>query len=444
MDIPADDLEACLRVLQCVADDPALIASHDRFKSLVAKIHREGKRQQRHQQREQRTQHDRVLVQQTGIVQPASTLALPDPTMSPVHYQQPHSCYICKQAYREVHHHYHLLCPACATLNWGKRTQRADLNGRRALLTGGRIKIGFHTALKLLRDGAEVLLTTRFPHDAAQRFAKEPDAHSWLDRLHIEPLDLRDLFAVEAFTQRLLAAQRPFDLVIHNAAQTIKRPLAFYQHLLEGETQALRRVDERPTLLEARADYAGHLRGWEAYFPVARLDRDGQQVDERPQNSWRSKLGEIDTVELVEVLLVNSIAPFVLDNALLPLLRAAPHARRFIVHVSAMEGQFSRPSKTCHHPHTNMAKAALNMLTRTTAAELAREGIFVNSVDTGWITDERPFPHAEQARAEEGFYVPLDSVDGASRIYDPIATGLHADHEPLHGHFLKDYFPFPW
>ena len=121
---------------------------------------------------------------------------------------------------------------------------------------------------------------------------------------------------------------------------------------------------------------------------------------------------------------------------------ASSSTRKYVVNVSAMEGQFSRRYKGPGHPHTNMAKAALNMLTRTSAGEmLETDGILMTAVDTGWITDERP--HYTKVRlAEEGFHAPLDLVDGAARVYDPIVRGEAG--EDIHGVFLKDYEPSPW
>jgi NAD(P)-dependent dehydrogenase (short-subunit alcohol dehydrogenase family) len=364
-------------------------------------------------------------------------------------YGQPRHCYICNCDFVEVHHFYHLLCPDCAERNWAKREQRANLDGRIAIVTGGRIKIGYQTSLKLLRDGARVIVTTRFPQDAVNRFQTEPDCQDWLDRIQIHALDFRDLPGVEAFARHVLEHEPQLDILIHNAAQTIKRPLAFYQHLLDaparpGDGRALIRTEAASPLVELRPGYRGQLPGTEMYLPRGHLDLDGQQVDQRPTNSWRLKLGEISTIELLEVMLVSTIAPFTLSNLLLPALERSPHPRRFIINVSAMEGQFTRVDKTPFHPHTNMAKAAVNMLTRTTASDLAQKGIYTNSVDTGWITDEKPLPQAERMRERDGFYLPLDAIDGASRIYDPIARGLNEAEEPLSGHFLKDYFPYPW
>ncbi len=440
------DMEICIRLLQEVSEDVSCVSEHDRFKALVAKIHREGKRGKRRVKQQDRVDFDDAIAGSTGIV--LHQTADQPPTFSgQTHYQAAKLCYICKLLFHEVHHFYHLLCPSCASRNWEKRSQRCDLSGRIALVTGGRIKIGFLTALKLLRDGSRVIVTTRFRHDAMKRFRQEPDANVWWDQLKICSLDLRDLLSVERFANELANTESHIDIVIHNAAQTVKRPLAFYNHLLEAESHERLALADRTTttvLIEARPDYRGHLVVADTDFPLAKLDRDGQQVDRRAINSWRLKMGEVGTIEMVEAMIVNAMAPFVLNEHLLPLLQRSPHARKFIVHVSAMEGQFNRPYKSPYHPHTNMAKAATNMLTRTTAEELSKVGIYVSSVDTGWITDEKPLHQAERARDEQGFYLPLDSLDGAARIYDPIARGINEPEVPLHGQFLKDYNVYPW
>jgi NAD(P)-dependent dehydrogenase (short-subunit alcohol dehydrogenase family) len=449
--ITVEEVEVCVKVLQVVAREPSIMDGNERFKALVAKVHRQAKKVKRHSLRLQVSGADRQLAGQTALVQ--QQLGTPQfprssPERPPV-YGRPRRCYVCKEPFTQVHNFYHLLCPGCATLNWAKRNQRADLRGRTALITGGRVKIGFQTSLKLLRDGARVLVTTRFPQDAALRYRGERDCTDWLDRLQIYGLDLRDVPGVEAFSRHVLDREGHLDILIHNAAQTVKRPLAFYRHLLEVEagpfeSRALACTQPSSPLLEARPGYKGHLPGTEIYFPAGRFDLDGQQEDRRPTNSWRLKLGDISTIELLEVLLVSTVSPFVLSNHLLPALLRSPHPRRFIVSVLAMEGQFAWRGKTAFHPHTNMAKAALNMLTRTTAADLARKGVYLNSVDTGWITDEKPLPQARCAREELGFHAPLDAIDGASRIYDPIARGINEPAEPLSGQFLKDYAPYPW
>jgi NAD(P)-dependent dehydrogenase (short-subunit alcohol dehydrogenase family) len=176
-------------------------------------------------------------------------------------------------------------------------------------------------------------------------------------------------------------------------------------------------------------------------YTGAAVDENGLLPDPSPRNSWSAGLGELDPVEVLEVHLVNAVAPALLADRLLPLMTASPFARRYIVNVTAVEGRFEVRNKTAGHPHTNMAKAALNMLTRTSAEALARRGIYLSSVDTGWITDEKPMP-SRLRHAESGFRTPLDIVDGAARIYHPIVSGESG--EPLFGVFLKDYRAVAW
>jgi len=455
-----EELDICLRVLQKIADDPAMMQEHERFKSLIAKIHKTGKKGERRAVQQGRRTADRALKEATLLVrhQHNQPHPLPDTASENVGtLNMPQSCYICKQPYTPIHFFYHLLCPACGALNYQKRFQRADLSGRTALITGGRIKIGYQTALQLLRDGARVIVTTRFPQDAARRFTKETDFADWRDRLLIYGLDLRHIPTVEELARHLHATEPALDILINNAAQTIKRPLAFYEHLIAQEQQpinmlpneAQRLLAVRPTasvpLLERLPSYyRGHLPNTSTYFPADTFDSDGQQLDLRPSNSWVLKLDQVSTVELLEVQLVNAVAPFILASQLKPLMLRSSFTRRFIVNVSAMEGQFTRANKTVFHPHTNMAKAALNMLTRTSAEDYAQDSIYMNSVDTGWITDEKPYNQRIHVQETHGFYTPLDIIDGMARIYDPIVQGITNETEPVYGQFLKDYQSYPW
>lgn len=387
----------------------------------------------------------------------------------------PQHCYICKQKFTTVHHFYDQMCIRCGDFNYAKRTELADLRGRTVLLTGGRVKIGYQAGLKVLRAGARLIVTTRFPRDSAQRYAAEPDFAEWADRLVVYGLDLRHTPSVEAFCQELLAHEPRLDAIINNACQTVRRPPAFYAHMMETEHAPLASLPPVVRALTERASAAGVIApavalaappaqvvgmthaaalsqvpllpddalASPAQFPLGALDQDLQQVDLRDRNSWRLLMDEVSSVELMEVQLVNAIAPFIINARLKALMLRTPNRDKHIVNVSAMEGQFYRNNKTTRHPHTNMAKAALNMMTRTSAADYQQDGIHMNSVDTGWVTDEDVEEIAARKVVNHRFHPPLDIVDGAARIVDPLIDGINTG---VHrwGQFLKDYVPTDW
>lgn len=399
----------------------------------------------------------------------------------------PRNCYICKEAFTRLHFFYDSLCEKCADLNYRKRFQTAPLQGQVALITGARVKIGYQATLMMLRAGAAVIATTRFPVDAAGRYSQEEGFAEWGDRLQIHGLDLRHIPSVEIFTSFVEQRYGRLDLLINNAAQTVRRPPGFYAHLIEKEINGYQTMSAEvrkllgdhegcknrlksfcPPLSEntsalpvawqdqgpgiglresaqlSQIPYSqDHSLVSEEIFPKGKLDADRQQVDLRKTNSWRLRLGEIPTAEMLEVQLVNAVAPFVLCNRLVPLMRRDYTGQKHIVNVTAMEGKFFRFKKDDRHPHTNMAKAALNMMTHTSAEDLARDGIYMNAVDTGWVTDEDPLELSKFKQEVHDFQPPLDIVDGAARVCDPffdgILTGKHWS-----GKFLKDYFPVDW
>jgi NAD(P)-dependent dehydrogenase (short-subunit alcohol dehydrogenase family) len=471
--VDPEELEVCLRVIAELDELPVEHPDAIVVQQAVAKLFKTVKRRRKVERREAVLAADRAVTAATATAAPGRIddetqgLPLTSSTKGALAGRliQPRACYVCKERYRDVDAFYHQLCPACAAQHHQRRDARTDLSGRRALLTGGRAKIGMHIALRLLRDGAHTTITTRFPNDAVRRFTAMPDSGEWLDRLHVVGIDLRDPAQVIALADSVAAAG-PLDILINNAAQTVRRSARAYALLAEAEAAPLP-PGTRPELTtfgrtgEPRkaigAAPAGH---WtptpEALTALAltagsasperiasnqAIDAGGLVPDPDPVNSWSQRVDEVDPVELLEVQLCNMTAPFVLVGRLRPALAAAPARRKYVVNVSAMEGQFGRGYKGPGHPHTNMAKAALNMLTRTSAQEMLSDGILMTSVDTGWITDERPHP-TKMRLAEEGFHAPLDLVDGAARVYDPIVRGELG--EDLFGCFLKDYRPAPW
>ena len=455
------------------------------------------------------------------------------------------SCYVCKVRYRDLHHFYDQLCPSCAALNWEKRHQQANLSNAVAVVTGSRVKIGYQVCLKLLRAGATVVATTRFPNAAVATYRQETDFDEWKDRLHVYGLDLRDVTGMEAFTRflKMRYSERGIDILINNACQTVRRPVGYYTPIVEKELKLWKESDETHKMILADCSAFEHVRRKldmdqrsdvrrprlksalqtkallpsmsvetvegdeekdeesdndksalivakadtkqtpeideavrvpfettglthsaamsqtillpedagvsDSVLPPGVTDINGQQLDLRTTNSWLLKMEEVSTPEVMECMFVNAIAPFVLNSRLKPLM-TIPHNEsrpdRYIINVSAMEGKFYR-YKMPNHPHTNMAKAALNMLTRTSAEDLAKHHrIFMNSVDTGWINDENPLERARKTAETNLFQTPIDEIDAAARIVDPIFTGVNGGKNEVkdYGKFLKDYRETEW
>ena len=510
-----EDIHTCLRVLRAIEADRALLTRltpEERRElltlvGLVAKPDRHDvtpmMKAYRRAKREAAKEHDRQVLATAGL-----RIQRRSPVYAPLKLERPkpedldspsfareRACYVCKQPITKMHRYYDSMCEPCGDFNYAKRDQTADLDGHYALVTGARVKIGFQASLKLLRAGAHVIVTTRFPVDAVGRYSLEADFPMFRERLQIHGLDLRHTPSVEIFARFLTERLPRLDYILNNACQTVRRPAGFFQHLLAREEEAIaalpaawraplaghdelrhalrdqslrdqalrgsqRHVSQRQEGLVAdaiRVQGEGLLHSaalsqrryldedfhdGEALFPAHRYDEDRQQVDLREVNSWRLRMHEVETPELLEVQLVNAIAPYILNARLKPVMLRTAGRHKHVVNVSAMEGQFYRVAKTVMHPHTNMAKAALNMMTRTSAPDFERDGIHMNAVDTGWVTDEDPLIHAAR-KAELGFSPPLDIIDGAARIVDPVFAGrLTGSH--VWGQFLKDYKPAPW
>ncbi|WP_457554036.1 SDR family NAD(P)-dependent oxidoreductase [Desulfobacula sp.] len=502
-------IKGCIPILEKIADKSELLSllpEVERIALITAagKISRPDKKEIKKRSKDRKRQKRAAIVEKerrlraaTGIrkAREAEIFLAPHQICGPKYeienqaqeLKTPRNCYVCKAEFTQLHHFYDTMCPKCAEFNYQKRFQTASLKGQVVLITGSRLKIGYQATLMMLRAGARVIATTRFPKDSALRFSRESDFPDWGKRLQIYGLDLRHTPSVELFCDYIEQTYKRMDILINNAAQTVRRPPGFYAHLMENETKNIAQLPmEAQGLLGqyqtciSQLEYGqGQNVGKEKALPVAwngtapgiglrmsarlsqipysydhsldvpkifpaqRLDADLQQVDLRKTNSWRLRLGEIQTSEMLEIQLVNSIAPFVLCNRLAELMKQNFTGQKHIVNVSAMEGKFLRFKKGSRHPHTNMAKASLNMLTHTAASDLAKYGIFMNAVDTGWVTDEDPAILARLKQDHHDFQPPLDIVDGAARICDPFFHGILTQKHWC-GKFLKDYFPIDW
>lgn len=377
-------------------------------------------------------------------------------------------CYVCKQRTSKLHFFYDQMCYDCGLFNYQKRFQTCDLTGKYAILTGARVKIGYQTALILLRNGCNLVATTRFPKDALNRFSQEKDFDIWKGRLMIYGLDLRNLSLLKNLCEELINTLPHLDILINNAAQTNRRHPLFYKNLVtieksqvdndlrniindkfpcaypeinlfaiknipfNSETNSFDQLSEKNNGQIISNPFDPTLR---KYFPDNCLDINNQQIDLTTKNSWTKKFSEISFQEFAETQVINSWAPYLLCFYLRPLLANNPSDNKHIINVSSMEGRFNK-FKNIFHPHTNMAKASLDMLTRTCAKDFKEDNIFMNSVDTGWVSEMLPI---EQLRKRT---VPLDEVDGAMRVLDPIFNGLNGKGK-AYGLFFKDYKASP-
>lgn len=423
-DYPLSDLSLFERIHRIMAD--VEISLHpDEMQILSQPVH----------YRNPLTEYDNVESYDTGLTK--------TPFLS-----KPRNCYICKREFFRPHYFYDRMCVRCGDSNYNKRKQSGNLYHHRILVTGARVKIGYYTALKLLRAGAEVIVTSRFPVDTAQRYAREDDFLRWHDRLHIYGLDLRQIDKVEVFINLLYERYEYFDAIINNAAQTVKRPPEYYAYLIPIETQRhealpapisrlLRGDDE--DISHLRPSLHGLLNDGDVDIPQPdAFDNFGQPIDDRDYNSWVMRLDEVPTLELMEVHLVNAIAPALLVGQLKGLLKKSPHQQRFVINVSAAEGRFTQ-FKMGTHPHTNMAKAAMNMMTRTIADDYAKDRIYVNSIDPGWVSDQIPRT-SHESRQLASQLLPIDMEDASARLCDL----LFAPANPPHGQLIKDYQIVSW
>lgn len=443
-----EEWETCIRVLEMLKNDPVNNPDNEHFKSLINKIKKNARKSIRKESYQFKKEADLKIQKESVIVSNALngtsffTYEGLDENSSYTKLNIPKNCYSCNKSFQHAHFFYNRICPSCAELNYEKRFLKTDLTGKVAILTGSRVKVGYATALKLLRNNATVVGTTRFPALALEQFQKEEDYNDWKDRLTVYGLDLRNLKSIERFVGFIKEEFSQVDILINNAAQTIKYPDEYYLPLINKEQLLLTQNSQH--LIPNETPIGNDIKLIEASTPDLEnipLTRFGQPVDNRDKTSWNSTLDEVGLIELLEVNLINQIAPYHLIKELKPLMINENGASAFIINVTSSEGIFSYHNKTIFHPHTNMTKASLNMMTRTSASDFAEDRIYMNAVDVGWISTGAK-ETLRKKQFEKAYVPPLDSVDGACRILDPIVEGYAGN--PVFGKLLKDYKEHAW
>ena len=440
----------CLKVLDLLKDNPSHNPNNLVFKTLISKIKKNARKRERKDSYREKKETDLQRTKQTQISKQALNNQSVYEEGSKENAQRftkleiPKNCYACNESYQLTHFFYNRLCPKCATINYSKRFSKIDLTGRNIIVTGGRVKIGFATALKLLKSGANVTVTSRFPAIAYNNFKKQEDSEEWIHRLSCYGLDLRNLKAVDRFVNFYKKENDYLDILINNAAQTIRYPEEYYLPIMGEETKLLQLENKVETVFPNTTPLSKDINALpNGGMGLQQLDktRFNQPIDSRDKTSWNSTLVEISLTELLEVNLINQIAPYQLIKELKCWMEKSPFKEQFIINVTFSEGQFSYNNKTIFHPHTNMTKAALNMMTRTSSKEFSNAGIYMNSVDVGWVSTGA-IESLRKKQFEKGYIPPLDPVDGAARIIDPILQGING--ERIFGKLLKNYEIVDW
>ena len=400
------------------------------------------------------------------------------------------TCYICKNKFspENIHKFYGNLCTKCGEHNYSYRTLKLDLSGRIAIVTGGRVKIGYYISTKLLSYGCKVIITTRFPKDSLFKYQKDPDYEKWKNNLIIYPIDFRIFESTIKFINYIKENFTHIDILINNAAQTLRRSSSYYKYLLPIE---LKEVDEESSKKIIKEDYRANQNSnlkildnkqeslnslisyekqksldFQEILPLSVITSQIKIMEEKFQptvtmmgsddqpydftggkNSWNFEFDEIPFQEFTEVQIINAWTPYYLCAKLKPLMEKSPFPDKYIVNVTAAEGIFNHYKRTTH-VHTNMAKAALNMFTRTCGKYLKNIGIYMTCVDTGWVSYMDEMNKLVDENEKENFgneftNVPLDELDGAMRVLHPIIEGIQ-NKNYLYGILLKDYAESVW
>lgn len=438
---------SCLKVLHQLKDNPYENPDNKMFSGLITKISKRAKKLVNDSVKSEKKAQDLAVIQNSTISKNAlnnisfySANQEEQQTYTKLNFEK--NCYSCNIQYKLAHSFYNRLCPVCAEVNYSHRFNQTDLSGRNVILTGGRVKIGFAAALKFLRANSNLTITTRFPAIALSQLQKQKDYEDWKDNLKIYGLDLRNLKEVYAFVEHFKSENDSLDILVNNAAQTIKYTDDYYLPIVESEQKILKELGNISFLKENITSVLDQKMISFGKANQLALNRFGNPIDDREKTSWNAVLSEIPLVELLEVNLINQISPYILIKELSPLMKYSKSKYKFVVNVTSSEGQFSYQNKTVYHPHTNMTKAALNMLTRTSAKEYLSSNILISAVDVGWVSTGAT-EKLRKKQFEAGYIPPLDSVDGAARIMHPIIEALEHG-ELLEGKLIKNYKIVDW
>lgn len=334
-------------------------------------------------------------------------------------------CLICRERSIETYG----ICSACRIFNDNMRKTGADLSGYTAVVTGARVRIGYAAALRLLRDGASVIGITRFPHIAFEKYKKEPDYDNFKDRLHIIGFDLMQIHLFdELISQIEKCSPDGIDILVNNAAQTVRKKPEYYLRRIETEKSLMLEYkgEKNQNALVSVTVPSNEL--LTQCIPVANSETENF-------NSWVARSDDIDPREMLEVQLINVTAPFFLSTRLKPLMLRSSNLNKFIINVSSVEGRFNRKRKLSRHIHTNMAKASLNMMTNSMSSDYCNDRIYIYSCDPGWITSQFPSEYENN----KNFVPYLTPDDGACRICYPVYLHINDYEIKDSGAFYKDY-----
>jgi NAD(P)-dependent dehydrogenase (short-subunit alcohol dehydrogenase family) len=349
-------------------------------------------------------------------------------------------CYICRFRITQAHRLYPSLCHPCGEFCMSSSAislpSNLDLHSKTAVVTGGRVNLGFHTALRLLRCGARVIVSTRYPCDALERYRNEHDAEQWISRLRIMGADFRTAKDVFALVKAILGCLHEWgtsklDILINNAAQTLTDSIEREERQIQREWLLMSADSGEDRLVQDNdTDYTPRLRGGQSDRLL--IENNNVPNPER-QSSWVQRMSEIPYEDIISAHSVNTFVPFILIRELMPYMRRDSEASpiddaspkkpsAYIVNVTSREGlPERRQAKNGQHVHTNMSKAALNMLTETEAGKAWKEGrVALNAVDPGYMSAP---PEWMRMIGREGEETPLNWEDGVGRVLWVVAKG---------------------